>query len=157
MTIKTRFNAKNHKIYNPKNVNKYRGTYPIIMRSSWETAFARWCDMNPLVISWSSENIAIPYKHPFKTTTKGLPKTARYYPDFLIEVKTEIGLIKWLIEIKPYKETKQPMLNGSKKRKTMIYEQKTWKINKAKWIAAERYCKKFGWTFKIITEKELLR
>lgn len=155
MTIKTRFNAKNHKIYNPKNVNKYTGTYPIIMRSSWETAFARWCDMNPNVLSWSSENIVVPYRHPFKVTTKGLPKTARYYPDFLITVKNGKKLVKWLIEIKPYKETVQP--RGIKKnRKSMIYEQKTWKVNRAKWRAAERYCKKMGWTFKIITEKELL-
>ena len=31
----------------------------------------------------------------------------------------------------------------------------TWAVNKAKWKAAEEFCKDNQWEFKIITEKEL--
>jgi hypothetical protein len=62
----------------------------------------------------------------------------------------------WLIEIKPYKETIQPKTHGNKSNKTKLYEAKTWEVNKAKWKAAERYCRLKNWKFKILTEKELL-
>jgi len=31
----------------------------------------------------------------------------------------------------------------------------TWQINNAKWTSAQRFCEKYGWKFKIVTEKEL--
>ena len=34
----------------------------IITRSSWELAFAKWCDNNPSVIEWGSEPCAIQYR-----------------------------------------------------------------------------------------------
>ena len=37
----------------------------------------------------------------------------------------------------------------------MLYEQKTWVVNQAKWEAAEKWAKKKGIEFKILTEKEL--
>ena len=37
----------------------------------------------------------------------------------------------------------------------MLYEQKTYVKNKAKWEAAEKWAKKKGIEFKILTEKEL--
>ena len=37
----------------------------------------------------------------------------------------------------------------------MLYEQKTYVINTAKWQAAEKWANKKGYKFIIITEKEL--
>jgi hypothetical protein len=74
----------------------------------------------------------------------------------LIKCKTKSDDIKvYLIEVKPYKECKPPVNSGKKTKKTLLYEQKTWEENKAKWQAANKYCKLKGWVFKIITEKEL--
>jgi len=42
-----------------------------------------------------------------------------------------------------------------KRRKTMLYEQRTYVINRAKWDAAEKWASKKGIEFKILTEKEL--
>ena len=39
--------------------------------------------------------------------------------------------------------------------KRYISEVTTWAVNKAKWKAAEEFCKDNQWEFKIITEKEL--
>ncbi|HAT66597.1 MAG TPA: hypothetical protein DCS66_18715 [Flavobacteriaceae bacterium] len=61
----------------------------------------------------------------------------------------------YLIEIKPSKQTIPPVPKKSKKKTTMIYEQKTYVQNKAKWAAAEKWAKKKGVEFKILTEKEL--
>lgn len=139
--------------YNPKNPDKYKGKYPILCRSSWEVSFARWCDHSSKIISWSSESVEIRYQDPIQPIdNKGRPKIRRYYPDFLI--LTEKGEY-FLIEIKPYKETKIPKDSKRKSNKTLLYEQKTYRINNAKWKAAENFCKRKGWKFKIMTEKEL--
>ena len=37
----------------------------------------------------------------------------------------------------------------------MIYEQRTWVINQAKWEAARKWAEKKGYEFLILTEKEL--
>ncbi len=47
-------------------------------------------------------------------------------------------------------------INGKKKSlKTKLYEQKTYMINAAKFKAAEQYCRKLGYVFKLVTEKQL--
>lgn len=156
--IKKQFDPRRHTKYVPVNPQKYTGSYPLIARSSWEVIFMRYCDHNPKVISWSSENVVIPYKHPFKRTNKGLPMTSRYYPDFYLVVENSIGVIeKHLVEVKPFKETIAPKPRKNKKMKTKLYEDKTWAINSAKWKAAERYCKRMGYKFIKLTEKQLLR
>lgn len=140
--------------YKPKNPEKYKGKPPIICRSSWEDAFCRFLDNNNNVLYWNSEEIGIKYKDPITPIDKfGKPKIRTYYPDFLVRF---INGQTWLIEIKPYKETKQPTNHGNKTAKTKLYEAKTWEVNKAKWQAADRYCKLKNWKFKILTEKELL-
>ena len=108
---------------------------------------------------WNSEKISIPYKHPInRDKNTGLPKTSRYYPDFLITVQESPTVVrKYLIEVKPYKETIPPKPRKNKKMKTRLYEDKSWAINSAKWKAAERYCKRMGYKFVKITEKELIR
>lgn len=117
----------------------------IIMRSSWETLFANWCDKNPSIVKWSSEETVVPYRCP---TDNHLH---RYFVDFKITVATGKT---YLVEVKPESQTKPPTFPG---RKTQRYltESLTFMKNQAKWKAATEYAKDRGWEFKIITEREL--
>ena len=46
----------------PKNRNKYKGNpKKIVYRSLWERSFMKYCDSNPSILEWSSEEIIIPY------------------------------------------------------------------------------------------------
>ncbi len=121
-----------------------------VCRSTWEQKFFKWLDHNKNILKWSSEPLAVPYFDPVTN------KDRRYYPDVLAKVKTKDNKEKvYLIEIKPYKETVLPKKTKNKTNKTMLYEQKTWLTNTHKWKSAIRFCKKRGWEFKIITEKDL--
>ena len=42
-----------------------------------------------------------------------------------------------------------------KKRNTILYENAMYVVNQAKWQSAEKWCKKHGYKFLILTEKEL--
>ena len=131
--------------YLVKNPEKYKGNpNNVVFRSSWELRFFNWCDKNPDILQWSSEEIVIPYKSPLDG------KWHRYFPDVWMKTSTDT----YLIEIKPFKETQEP------KKKTRVtqkylYEVKTWGINSSKWKAAQEFCNDRKWKFKIITEKEL--
>ena len=132
--------------YKVKNPEKYKGDHNnVFYRSSWELRFFNYCDKNPDIIKWSSEEIVIPYRSPIDG------KRHRYFPD--VWMKTKNG-DTYLIEIKPFKETHEPK-KRSRITKQYLYEVKTWGINSSKWKAAQEYCKDRGWIFKIITEKEL--
>ena len=137
-------------IYKPSHPEKYLGnSNNIICRSSWERQFCRYCDVNPNIVKWASEEFSIPYISPVDG------RRHRYYPDFLIEVRERSGkLKKYVIEIKPKKQTLPPI---KKKRVTkgFITEAKTYAVNQAKWKAAVDFCKDNLIEFKIITEDEL--
>ena len=129
--------------YIPKNKEKYVGDpTKIVCRSLWERSVCKFCDLNENVLKWSSEGIAIPYNHPIKN------KIANYIPDFLVQIKTESGIESWLIEVKPKKQTY--LKENASKRDRLI-----WAVNNAKWKAAQSYCEKNKFVFKILTEKEL--
>jgi hypothetical protein len=136
--------------FRPKHPKKYRGDpTKIIYRSLWERNCMRYFDDNPNVLKWSSEEVIVPYKSPLDG------RYHRYFPDFLIRIKNKQGQLETImIEVKPYKETKEPK---PQKRLTKNYlvEVKTWSINKRKWEAAIEFCKDRRWKFMIITEKEL--
>jgi len=136
-------------VYIPANASKYRGNHRnIFYRSSWEKIFMRWCDRNQNIIEWGSEEFFIPYRAPDG-------KVRRYYPDFYIKVRDQTGVLKkYIIEIKPDKQTKAPV-QGKKTRKQFLYESNTFLKNQAKWKAARKYCKKRQAEFLIFTEKEL--
>ena len=134
-------------IYKPTN-NKYTGKKPPVYRSSWELKFFRWCDLNPNVVEWNSENVVIPYRI-------GDGKPRRYIVDNTITMKQRGKLTKYLIEIKPFAQTQPPKPHGNKKKSTIIYEQYTYAKNKSKWLAAKQWCKKQGYEFLILTEREL--
>ena len=136
------------KIKNPK---KYKGNPTnIIYRSLMELRFMKWCDTSEKIFTWNSEEVIIPYISPIDN------KRHRYFPDFLIQ--TEKG---WtLIEVKPQVQTKPPkkliMENLTlKKKRRYVNAVQTWLVNEAKWKAAEQICKKKGWKFQIMTEKQL--
>jgi len=138
------------RIYKPLFPEKYAGDHTnIIMRSSWETRFASWCDKNPAVIKWSSEETIIPYRCPTDD------RIHRYFVDFKIQIKNTSGLLKtYLVEVKPAKQTQPPVYPGRNTQR-YITESMTFIKNQAKWKAAVEYAKDRGYEFKIITEHEL--
>jgi len=132
--------------YTPIFPEKYTGDPTnIIMRSSWETMFASWCDKNPSVVKWSSEETIIPYRCPTDNHIH------RYFVDFKITVNTGKT---YLVEVKPYKQTQLPEYPGKRTQRYLL-ESLTFMKNQAKWEAATNYAKDRGWEFKIITEHEL--
>ena len=136
--------------FKPRNPAKYVGDpTSIIYRSSWELRCMNYFDLTEDIIQWASEEVAIPYKSPIDG------RIHRYYPDFILKVKTKSGKEEThMWEVKPYKQSIPPTVQ-TKKTKRYINEVRTYAINKYKWDAAQLYCKEQGWHFKIITEKEL--
>ena len=48
--------------YQVRNPKKYLGDpTKVVYRSSWELRAFQWCDSNPSVKGWSSEEVVIPY------------------------------------------------------------------------------------------------
>jgi hypothetical protein len=136
--------------YKPIHSEKYKGDpTDIVMRSSWETKFAVWCDHNPAVLEWSSETTIIPYRCPTDN------RIHRYFTDFKIKVKDKTGNVKvYIVEIKPDKQTRPPEI-PQRKTKRYLHEVMTWGKNEAKWKAAKDFCKDRGWEFVILTEYQL--
>lgn len=135
--------------FKPLFPEKYTGDPTnIIMRSSWETHFASWCDKNPNVIKWNSEETVVPYRCPTDN------RIHRYFIDFKIQVKTKTGTQTYLVEVKPYKQTHPPEYPGRQTKKYLV-ESATFLKNQAKWKAANEWAKDRGWQFKIITEFDL--
>ena len=106
-------------VYIPVNEDKYRAPQDNKMnssgigmtyRSSWELEFAKYLDHSENILYWGSEPFAIPYISPKDN------QPHRYYIDFVFMTTTKE---KFLIEIKPKGQTKDP-------------------VNLAKWEAAER-------------------
>lgn len=141
--------------YTPKKPEKYLGNpNNIIYRSLWERRFMRYCDENPKILEWSSEEIIVPYISPVDN------RPHRYFPDFFIRMIDANGnKIARLIEVKPEKQTKPPrkkVTSRGKPTASFLREAKTYAVNDAKWKAADEYCKDRGWEFIILTERNLL-
>lgn len=136
--------------YRPSYPNKYKGDPTnIIYRSLWERKFMVFCDKNNKILEWGSEELALPYRSPLDN------RIHRYFPDFYIKVKEGNGYTqKYLIEIKPKKQTVEPKIK-KKKTRGYIYEVTEWAKNQAKWKVAQEFCEDRQWKFKIITEDEL--
>jgi len=136
--------------YQPSFPSKYKGDPTnIIYRSLWERKFMKYCDANERILEWGSEEIALPYRSPIDN------KVHRYFPDFYIKVQESNGKIKkYLIEIKPQKQTAPP---PKPQRQTKGYMREAYEYarNQAKWAAAKEWCADRGYEFKIITENEL--
>ena len=112
--------------YKPKNPHKYIGDInSITYRSLWERKFMIFCDTNLAVIKWASEEITIPY---YYNVDK---KVHKYYVDFVMQLQESSGKLKtYLIEIKPYKQTVEPIKR--KNTKKYINEVLEWEKNQYK-------------------------
>lgn len=131
--------------YKVKHPHKYKGDHTnVIFRSMWERYCFVWCDENPDIVSWSSEEVVIPYLYEVDK------KYHRYFVD--LKFTTKNGMT-YLVEIKPEKETQLPKRPDKSKR--YISEALTYVKNQNKWSAAEEYAKDRNWKFVIWTEKTL--
>jgi|TARA_R100001163_G_scaffold25931_1_gene21162 hypothetical protein len=135
-------------VFVPKNPDKFLGT-KAIYRSGLELKFFRFCDDNKNIRKWGSENVIVPYYSPLDN------KGHKYYVDNYIEIFEGNTLVKYLVEIKHSRETKPPKTKY-RNRRHLLYEQKTFIRNQAKWKAAREFSKKRGYKFIILTEKELI-
>lgn len=105
-----------------------------------------FCDNHNNVIYWASEAIKVPYKHPLT----GKPTV--YIPDFFVVYQNKFKQqIAEIVEIKPKKQSLIESKIASAKDKAVVI------VNHAKWAAAVAYCKRQGYTFRVITEDDLFR
>lgn len=133
--------------FRPQNPNKYEGDpTQIIYRSGWEFSVMRWCDDNPFVVSWASEEIIIPYR----CKTDG--QVHRYFVDFKISFQNGKT---FLIELKPKAQTLPPEKKPKKRQKTFLREVMTYAKNVSKWEAAKVWAEGRGITFQVWTEDDL--
>ena len=133
-------------LYKATNPKKYVGnTNQIVYRSLLERRFMRYCDLNPDILFWASEELPVRYYNPLDK------KFHRYFPDFVVKT---VNNDKYMIEIKPSRQVKKPK---TPKRKTKAYMRESFEYikNQAKWQAAKSYCDDNGMQFKLITEKDL--
>jgi hypothetical protein len=125
------------------NPQKYVGKGEPTWRSSWEWAFMQFCDNNENILSWASEPVRIPYRHPLTG------KNTTYVPDFIVTYRGPNNTTRAeLIEIKPKKQSMLEDKMNSRDRAIVA-------INYAKWAAAQKWCKQYGLTFRIITESDI--
>ena len=131
------------------NARKYKGAKGNIQyRSSWELKMMRYLDTTDAVLEWNSEEIIIPYLSPLDN------RFHRYFTDFYAKIKDSSGsVIKYIIEVKPRAQRKRPRKSNNKIK--YIKEVKTYAVNQAKWEAAELWCKKYGYTFRVLDETDL--
>jgi hypothetical protein len=132
--------------YTIKRPEKYAGdAKKVVYRSLWERQAFKWCENNPKVKMWNSEEVVVPYK---STVDK---KLHRYFVDLLIQMEDKKT---YLIEIKPKKETAPPK-KPKRKTKRFINEQLTFIKNQDKWEAATEFAEHKGWKFQVWTEETL--
>lgn len=150
----------------PEKCFNYNGQYPdakpITFRSSWERIVCNFCDQQENILAYGSEVLSIPYY------SKSDNKTHKYITDFVMVTRRKDGSIrKLVIEIKPEsqaarldehgnlilppppKKPTQRRINSWHERCSVIMR------NNEKWQAAREYCHHHGYTFKVLTEKEL--
>lgn len=134
--------------YKPKNKAKFIGDFAIF-RSGLERKFFSFCDNNPNIVRWGSECVKVPY---FDSVMK---KNRTYHVDNYVEIKEGNNIKKYLVEIKPHKQTMEPKGGKGKKKAHLLYETVQYKNNCDKWQYAKDFAKKRGMEFIIITEKDL--
>lgn len=118
-------------------------------KSSLELKAVRYADWNKDVVKWSLEPFPIQYLKP------STGKFHRYYIDLVLEFRNSE---KFLVEIKPFSQTKPPVKprkNTPKAQLNYARNLETYLINQAKWAAAKSFGKTNGFKFIILTEKEL--
>jgi hypothetical protein len=154
--LKPRAGAIKQGYFKPAHPDKYIGDISqIIFRSSWEFKFLKWCDLSPTIIQYSSEPVGISYYSPLDK------RGHTYYVDFYIVTRDAAGNDqKWLIEVKPDKFVKAPVVPKrmtDKQTANYVYAAKQFIVNKAKFEAAKDFAIHRGMKFGIITENFLFK
>lgn len=128
-------------------------------RSGWERKFMQWADLNPNVVSWSSEPFSIKYWSAVKEAqvlaSGRMYKGSNYYIDFYIKTSNDE---EFLVEVKPRKECQPPVPPRKKTEKSLATYNKalmTYEINQSKWKYARAFAEEKGVKFIIITEDDL--
>ena len=135
--------------YKCANPEKYKGTYPIQYRSSWEEIAFKALDLNKNVIAWSSESVVVEYRDPTRDNT-----VHRYFVDLAFKIRIGTKIQEYYVEVKPESQTKQPV-RGRKKEATFLKESIDYARNMAKWKAATNVAHRRGIKFLVWTEKTL--
>jgi len=150
-TVKPKVHQQGY--YTPRHPEKYRGDVKKIrFMSSWELSVHKFLDNNPNVLEWASEEVVIPYVKP----TDG--RVHKYYVDYWVRFKTRTGeIVTELWEVKPEKEINPPKRSRGKSRQTVLYEELTYAVNKAKWHSAALFAQQQGWKFRLMTEKQIFK
>lgn len=129
--------------YIPKNPSKYVGSKIPRYKSSWELSCFRVFDNHSSILEWAYEPIKIPYLNPLSN------KMSVYVPDFLIRYVDKKGKIRSeLVEVKPKAESFFEHAKTKKNKTALI-------VNAAKWENANKWAKKHGISFRIVTEDQL--
>ena len=134
--------------YHPKNGHKLIGHDVPFYRSSLELKFMRWCDNNDKVLRWGSENVSVKYWDRLRK------KQRTYFIDNYVEIREGNIIKKYLIEIKPKKQTIKPVLKKQNK-SVFLHEQTSWCENCDKWDWARKFAANNDMEFLIITEQDL--
>ncbi len=136
--------------YKVVNKAKYAGDHTkVTYRSGLERTLMRYLDLHSDVITWSSEEVIVPYRSPVDN------RIHRYFVDMFARIKQADGsFVDLLIEVKPRSQC-QPPVKKLKKTRRYISEAMTWSVNAAKWAAAKQYAEARGWRFVVMTEKEI--
>lgn len=138
-----------HGVFNPVNKNKYNGTLPIVYRSKLEQRCMIWLDNNSNVISWGSESVVVPYIKPTDN------RIHRYFIDFNVIFKNkDDSQTKYLIELKPFRQTQVPKQGMRRNMASFLKEQIDYAINMSKWNSAKQFAEKNGCKFIILTERD---
>ncbi len=151
--------------YKPKYPEKYKGVSEPYYKSSYEWRVMYWLDTNKNVVEWNYEPFSIPYNF---TVPPEAPlwmqnlvdhKSHEYYIDFVAKIVNKNGITEThVLEIKPYGQTIMPAEPKKKSKKSLekfFNNMKEYIKNSCKWKAAEEYSKKRGFTFGVLTEKEI--
>ena len=139
-------------IYEVTNKDKYLGESNPRYLSSYELHVFQYMDRTPHVIKWGAEVVVVPYYSHVDESNR------RYMVDIFVEyVKPNGDKFTELIEIKPTKDTLKPVNKQGKKRSTYMRELYTYNVNVAKWMAASKYAQQRGWTFRLLTEKNIFK
>jgi len=130
-------------IYTVRNPGKYVGRGTPRYRSGWEMTFMMFLDSNDNIVQWASESISIPYRNPITG------KQSMYVPDFFVTYRGRDNTTRAeLIEIKPKKQSLIESKMSDRDRAIVA-------VNYAKWASAQKWCKRNGLTFRVITEDDI--
>jgi hypothetical protein len=105
--------------------------------------FMMFLDSNDNIVQWASESITIPYRNPITG------KQSMYVPDFFVTYRGRDNTTRAeLIEIKPKKQSLIESKMSDRDRAIVA-------VNYAKWASAQKWCKRNGLTFRVITEDDI--